>query len=557
MTATRLQGKRRFPWDHRCLLDPPWNQGAEQRLLGCCFLDPEVAKAVSNQLSIIDFYSGHHQDILRAIQSLVSKNAIINPITVAAELEALNLSEKTGIQVVFDVASELTAAAWNQYLEIVLASSAQRKLLRLSNEIRSEAMNPSGPIGGPCQAFKNTIEGIVAKTNGTRRRNTFPMLNGPALAKADFTVNYVVEGLIIEGQPGVLGGPEKACKTVSALELAVACATNTPFMGQFPTSRKYTTLVFSSESGMTALVSNLNSLLRRREIVDEVTSVRRPMNLDDVPNLFLCGMTPDLSQQDQLDSLRDTIEELNGEIVAIDPAYLSMGGDVEASNLLSMGALLRRIGELAQEMKVTLLFCHHTNKQLHIGQVCQLTHLTQSGWREWPRQWFLINRTKVFDSNARSRIHNLIINIGGSAGHSGLFDVTIDEGCVDDPERLTTFTVSLASCPSNKLISNASDLTLQSGQAKVMDLLGKYQDGLTKNQIREARIGITNSKAVNKIIDKLVKHGVVEQVEERRKGRSQMIFRITRSSPVKSEIDSVKPADRMPPGLPASRSSPL
>ena len=53
-------------------------------------------------------------------------------------------------------------------------------------------------------------------------------------------------------------------------------------------------------------------------------------------------------------------------------------------------------------------------------------YLAIAGIAEFARQWILLNRRAPFVPD--SGRHELRLNVGGSAGHSGSWDVTINEG---------------------------------------------------------------------------------------------------------------------------------
>ena len=56
-----------------------------------------------------------------------------------------------------------------------------------------------------------------------------------------------------------------------------------------------------------------------------------------------------------------------------------------------------------------------------------------SGAAEWSRQWLLLQRRAAYQGDGR---HLLWMRCGGSAGHSSLWGVTIDEGLLD-PDTFT------------------------------------------------------------------------------------------------------------------------
>ena len=66
-------------------------------------------------------------------------------------------------------------------------------------------------------------------------------------------IEYLVEGLVVRGQPLVIGGPVKSCKTLLVLDLAYSLASGTPFLGRFAVPKPARVVVFSGESGAATL----------------------------------------------------------------------------------------------------------------------------------------------------------------------------------------------------------------------------------------------------------------------------------------------------------------
>src|SRR6516164_11082089 len=65
----------------------------------------------------------------------------------------------------------------------------------------------------------------------------------------DFPREWLVEQILVGGQPGVIGGPKKGMKTSIALDLAVSLASGTPFLGVFAVPMRMRVGVISGESG--------------------------------------------------------------------------------------------------------------------------------------------------------------------------------------------------------------------------------------------------------------------------------------------------------------------
>ena len=99
---------------------------------------------------------------------------------------------------------------------------------------------------------------------------------------------------------------------------------------------------------------------------------------------------------------------------------------------MRMGQQLREISELCQELGVTLILCHHTTKGAGADhKPINLTDVAWSGFAEFCRQWILINHREKYDPE--TGIHHLWLQAGGSAGHSGLWELDIEQGHQDRP----------------------------------------------------------------------------------------------------------------------------
>lgn len=88
------------------------------------------------------------------------------------------------------------------------------------------------------------------------------------LAKMDFRPNFIVDDVINEGEPGVIGGRSKTLKTSIAIDLFVSLSTGTPFLGRFRCERKKVAM-WSGESGRNRIIRQANAIADARGIADK------------------------------------------------------------------------------------------------------------------------------------------------------------------------------------------------------------------------------------------------------------------------------------------------
>src|SRR5688572_15786987 len=91
----------------------------------------------------------------------------------------------------------------------------------------------------------------------------FRVLSSKQFAAAAYPRSWLVDGLLVAGQPAVLGGPPKSHKTGVMVDLAVSLGTGTPFLHRFPAAR-HPVLVFSGEGDPGGL----------RDLADRVAAAR-------------------------------------------------------------------------------------------------------------------------------------------------------------------------------------------------------------------------------------------------------------------------------------------
>ncbi len=237
--------------------------------------------------------------------------------------------------------------------------------------------------------------------------------------------DWLVKDILVAKQPLVIGGPPKSLKTSLALDLAVSLGTGTHFLNTFQVSKQRRVAVFSGESGQTTINETLQRIVHSKgKSVDTC--------------LVHCGFRlPRLSHLADRNELRALLKKEEIEVVVIDPLYLCLlagSQNLSAANLYDIGPILAETSEACSRAGATLVLVHHTTKTSQVKPgLATLTDLSFSGVAEFARQWVLISRSKEYIPGSGK--HDLILSIGGSAGHSSRWNVRIDEGSGNGKER--------------------------------------------------------------------------------------------------------------------------
>jgi replicative DNA helicase len=239
-------------------------------------------------------------------------------------------------------------------------------------------------------------------------------LNSAAFARAKYSRGWLIKRILVRGQPGVLGGAKKTLKTSLAIDMAVSLGTGTPFLGRFPVPEQVRVAVFSGESGE----ATVQETARRG-------AEARKVKLDDDCDVLWSFDLPQLHRKVNRDGLTAFLKAQGVKVVIIDPLYLCLlggGQGASASNLYETGPLTACLRAGA-----TPLFIHHFTKTAgKKTDGLDLDDLAFSGVAEFVRQWLLVGRRTPYQPGTGE--HDLLMMVGGSAGHTGGWQVKVKEG---------------------------------------------------------------------------------------------------------------------------------
>lgn len=354
----------------------------------------------------------------------------------------------------------------------------------------------------------------------------FQAITSRELDESEYDLTYLIDGILVRGQPGVIAGPKKTLKTNISIDLALSLSDEGLFLGQFNVRKAVRVGIMSGESGAATIQETA------RRIADAKTK-----SLCDFERAFWSFEVPQLGNALHTDALKRFIEAYQLDVLILDPTYLMMLGlGDNAGNLFIVGSFLKSLGELAQVTGCTPLLCHHLKKGVADPyEPAELENIAWAGFQEFVRQWILLNRRIRYDPD-RGGHHELWMSVGGSAGHSGLWGVNIDEGTRQDPDgrcwEVDVISSAEAYAERDAVASEvAEERKEQQKQSKrdkqrraVLAALEKFPNGETSRVIRE-QAGVSGA-VIGEQLDELVGERVVEECMVPKNNRAERGYRL-------------------------------
>jgi len=329
-----------------------------------------------------------------------------------------------------------------------------------------------------------------------------PRMSCAELDRGSDEIDFLIDQVLVARQPGILGGAQKTLKTSIALDLAISVTTGVPFLGQFPVRRTCNTIVISVESGIDTIRATARRICKSKNIT-----------LADIANLTVSGFIPQLDNAEHLEALDRFITDTAAEVVVVDPAYLAMPGS-DAGNVMAQGERLARVNAICQRHRACFVLLHHNTKtsvRQNNHKPARLDNLAWSGYAEWARQWILLGRREDYVEG--TGLHNLWMNVGGSAGYSSLWALDVDEEFSGGRPHHWKVALSTPSEVCEKKEARKAD----SHRQRILEAAKKFPDGDTMSVIL-ATAGVKHDKKASAFMETLVEEGALRHKKVEKKG---------------------------------------
>ncbi|MCH9715959.1 MAG: AAA family ATPase [Planctomycetes bacterium] len=386
----------------------------ENYAIGCLITDPSCREEALD-LTADHFYSDRNRIILVAIDRLQGDGLPVDAGTIAENLANQGkLSDIGGFSYLLELMDSAPQIAHFSYYAKQVIDRSHRSLLKKKLLQAAESLSSGEDI-------EKVLEGIDLSYESISN-DKFKFLNSSELIDGEFSNEYLLNGVLVKGQPCIIAGPKKCLKTNLLIAIGFSLATGNPFLGKFNVPNACSVGIMSGESGQATIQETFSRIVKSAEW--------SPQGVD---GLHFCFELPALENQLDIAQIKRVIKNKKLDVLIIDPAYLCLSLGEGASNLFSVGEKLKPLSKLGQETGCTIILIHHTRKSNGLNEFSepQLEEIAFAGFQEWARQWILLNRREVYQPD-NPGVHKLWLVAGGSAGHSQSWALNINEGSIDD-----------------------------------------------------------------------------------------------------------------------------
>lgn len=345
----------------------------------------------------------------------------------------------------------------------------------------------------------------------TAARPRFEVLTSAELASGDYATRFLIDGTLVAGQPLIVAGPQKTLKTSLLIDAAVSLASGERMLGRLSVAEPVRVAVMTGESGLSTI----------QETATRVAA-SKGLALAGIENLLWSPQVPRFADIHHRDAVSELLDTHRVDVLIIDPAYLAMPG-ADAGNLIVQGELLRNMADVCSQAGATFVLAHHTKRNtgtVH-DEPLTLSDIAWAGFPEFARQWWLLNRRSRYQEG--SGRHDLWLSVGGSAGHSDLWAVDVEEG-VWKPDEPRTWDVTVSA--GNQLMADERRAAtrqrdeereqkrqeqFEAERTKVWGAIGESEEPQTASDI--ADVARVPRGKVRALIDSLLKEELVVTAE--------------------------------------------
>ncbi len=231
----------------------------------------------------------------------------------------------------------------------------------------------------------------------------------------DQEVDWLVEGVFGADQPTLFGARSKATKTSQLVDLSVALASHTKWLGHFETPKRRRVLFITGEANNRAIAKRIERAAKARDLsLNDLAGWLRveAVQFPKLPNLEHC------------EAIQRDIQEFGADVVIVDPLYRGIPSDMDTNRMASVGDAIVQFAKFCRP--ASLILSHHTTKSAarEYGQPPELEDMTGAGIAESCGNWWLLGRNKKYEWDW---VHDLCVQYGGRDEQAGARRIVFNE----------------------------------------------------------------------------------------------------------------------------------
>jgi replicative DNA helicase len=374
----------------------PYDNHAEQSLLGAMLLNPNVIADVATTLHADDFHQPAHQHIYNAILTLWGNGGTIDPVIVAGHLDKHNNLTRVGGAPYLHtlIAGVPTTTHATHYAEIVTEKATLRRLITTSQTITHNGFNPDGQDAATIVDAAQEALNNVNRTHTTQEYASLFQCLQSAVDELDAIASH---GGLTQGVPtgfhdldtltnGLHGGQ----MIIVAARPGVGKSTLAlDFMRSCSIKHGKTSAVFSLEMSRNEIIHRLLSAETSIKLTDMrggklddndwislTNHIERiqdaPIYIDDSANLTILDIKSKARQIHQQHGL---------DLLVVDYLQLMSGGKRAENRQQEVSEISRQLKVLAKELDVPVVAISQLNRgpEQRTDKRPQISDLRESG----------------------------------------------------------------------------------------------------------------------------------------------------------------------------------
>jgi replicative DNA helicase len=340
----------------------PFDEGAEQQVIGSLLIDRDAIFKVADLLRVEDFYIPRHQRIYSAVQALLERRERIDPLTVQVELSRREELDRAGGQSYLRALAESvpTAIEIERHGHAVRDRAILRRLLGAATAIAADAYDEPTDIPLALDRAEQRLFLLRDESANAQLRHITAMLQSnyehltermerpfdlSGIPSGFRELDYYTEGFTT-GDLVVVAARPSVGKTSLALAMTYNMA-----------RRGHRALLFSLEMDAKQIVSRFLALNSRMDLLalrtGNIIDTDAAAALHGLP--ILIDDTPGISIMELRTKARRASTHEKVDVIVVDYIQLIRTGEDDENRVQEIATITRNLKSLARELDVVVI----------------------------------------------------------------------------------------------------------------------------------------------------------------------------------------------------------